>query len=530
MEKYKNDIISPMVPITTYTNKKPTIDKVLEKIPGITTWLLITSPIWASLLFPTLFGTLILCYIILWLLKSLRNLIFFAYSFYKIKKAEKINWDKLKIRDKFITEDARTKLNHIIIIPFVKEGYSVLAPILNSLKNQTFNTKQIHVCLTYEKRYIEGKELAFRLKKEYEEYFGNIWINEHELKVGEIVGKGSNCYSASKYIESQIASKSNWDLDYVTLLASDCDSIFPKYFYSYLSYEYLSDTNRQYIFWAGCMAYMQNFWDIPHFSRVLNSAFSFYNISTIARSQTKFIQISTFVGSWRLLKSINFYEAGIVSDDFHSFFVALFKYHDKVRCQTLFCIIDSDACEGSSWRDNFKRQFKQVERWAWGIEDFVYLNKSMYHTLKRRDITLKAKIYVFMRINSVILDHLAWPVNGVIFALGSWIILLYTRVNEYSIFWANTSSILSVIFFIGSFSGIVAIVVSFILRPPHPIYSKRPWDINKIVFYISDFIIEMLHWFAFPVFSFLLSGVPAIIAHTRLMLGKYIGFVLTEKK
>lgn len=316
----------------------------------------------------------------------------------------------------------------------------------------------------------------------------------------------------------------------MTLLASDCDSIFPTYFFSYLTYEFLSEPNRQYIFFAGCMAYMQNFWEIPHFARVLNSAFSFYNISTIARSQTKFIQISTFLGSWKLLKSINFYEPGIVSDDFHSFFVALFKHFDKVRCHTIFCIIDSDACEGNSWIDNFKRQFKQVERWAWGVEDFVYLNKSMYYTLIKKDLSIKAKVYVFMRTTSVILDHLAWPVNGVIFALGSWAVLLFTRMNEYSIFWANTQQILTLIFSFSSGIGLVAIVVSFILRPAHPVYSKMPWNIRKILFYVSDFIIEMLHWFTFPIFSFLLSGVPAIIAHTRLMFGKYIGFVLTEKK
>jgi hypothetical protein len=513
-----------MYKVSTYSKIKPTSDRILQTIPGLITWFMITSPIWGVLLFPIAYATFLLCYIIIWFLKSIRTLLFFSYSFYKIHHNVHVKWDTLYLKD-----NSRDKVKHIVIIPFVKEGYTVLEPLLRSLARQTFNTKQIYICLTYEQRFPQGKELAEKLYLEFKEVFGGIWINEHTLEVGEVVGKGANCASASKLVKKKVEELS-FDKDYLSLMACDCDSVFPRHFFSYFTYEFLKEKNRHFIFWAGSMAYMQNYWDLPHFARVFNSANSYFNLATIARSYSKFIQISTFISSYKLFESTDYYEKGVISDDFHSFFVSLFTYPGKVRCQTLFCMVDSDACEGSGIADNAKRLFVQVQRWSWGVEDFVFLVKNTFLTFKRKDVTLINKLYTGSRALGVIIDHQLWPISGFLFIFTNIIILYFLKNNEFSIFWSSTSQLLSTIFAITTITGLLAIIVEFIIRPKHPYWSSKKFGIKKFLFFFFDSLIEFIHWLLYPVMGIFFGSIPAILSHTILMLGKHIGFVLTEKK
>lgn len=48
----------------------------------------------------------------------------------------------------------------------------------------------------------------------------------------------------------------------------------------------------------------------------------------------------------------------------------------------MYMIIGSDACEGVGIQDTFKKQFRQIERWSWGIEDFPYCVRNTVATLK----------------------------------------------------------------------------------------------------------------------------------------------------
>jgi hypothetical protein len=88
-----------MYKVSTYSKIKPTSDRILQTIPGLITWFMITSPIWGVILFPIAYATFLLCYIIIWFLKSIRTLLFFAYSFYKIHHNIHVKWDTLYLKD-----------------------------------------------------------------------------------------------------------------------------------------------------------------------------------------------------------------------------------------------------------------------------------------------------------------------------------------------------------------------------------------------------------------------------------------------
>ena len=65
---------------------------------------------------------------------------------------------------------------------------------------------------------------------------------------------------------------------------------------------------------------------------------------------------------------------------------------------------------------------------------------------------------------------------------------------------------------------IVIFIIDAINRPPHP--KKRN---------ILSYIAQPLEFLILPIAGFFFSALPGIDAHTRLMLGKYIEYKVTEK-
>jgi len=65
---------------------------------------------------------------------------------------------------------------------------------------------------------------------------------------------------------------------------------------------------------------------------------------------------------------------------------------------------------------------------------------------------------------------------------------------------------------------IVIYIIDALNRPPHP--QKRK---------IFSYIIQPLEFLMLPLVGFFFSALPGIDAHTRLMLGKYIEYRVTEK-
>ena len=47
---------------------------------------------------------------------------------------------------------------------------------------------------------------------------------------------------------------------------------------------------------------------------------------------------------------------------------------------------------------------------------------------------------------------------------------------------------------------------------------------------LSRYALMFLQWIIFPITMIIFGSIPAVDAQTRLMLGKYMGFNVTEKK
>jgi len=456
-------------------------------------------------------------------MKSIRNLIYFILSYIKINDAKKVNLDASLLKNPEFNN-----LKHFVIIPYANESLEVLLPTIKGLAEQEYELKNIYVCLTSEAKYPNGELIAKELILKYSSVFGGIWNTVHHLSVGEVVGKSANMLNGARFCDNKIK-EIRLDENLITFTSCDCDSVFPPNYFALLASKYLHEPNRYTVFWAGAMGYISNYWDLKYFSRVLNSHFTYYNISLLERSWFRFVQVSTYSASYRLFKSIDFYSPDVVPEDFHTFFKALFKYGSKVRCESLPCVISSDASEGNGIWGTIVNQYKQVQRWAYGVADYPYIVINIFKSLRNDEFSFKDKAYIIFRSVNVLIDLQLWPTYGFVLGIGFYLVLILNPSLNNSAFWWRVPDLVSRLWIVASSYYLVAYVISFNIRPEisHKTFKS---NFNRTWFLISDTFIELFFWTLFPFISFTLAILPGLDAHTRLMFGKYLEYWVTEKK
>ncbi|MCA9387043.1 hypothetical protein KC669_03340 [Candidatus Dojkabacteria bacterium] len=173
-------------------------------------------------------------------------------------------------------------MQHIIIVPHVKEPESILRDTLDHLKNQTFNTKQINVVLAAEAADPNGVPVSEKLREEYKDVFNNIWITNHVLSADEIVGKSANMNWAGRTVY-KLVKEMGWDLKKTTVTSCDADSKLDPQYFAYLTYKYITTKFGEYKYYTSALIFYNNIWRLPFYARVKNSSHTIFNTANLVR-------------------------------------------------------------------------------------------------------------------------------------------------------------------------------------------------------------------------------------------------------
>ena len=158
-----------------------------------------------------------------------------------------------------------------------------------------------------------------------------------------------------------------------------------------------------------------------------------------------------------------------------------------------------------------KNQYEQLKRWAWGVSDDAYIIKQY---ILNEDISFSKKT---MRVFNVIQDHFLWPVNWFAVTVSATLPPLLNDNFNRTMIGKTLPQVTSFILTLSLISLIVVFIIDAKSRPPRP---------NKKVI---SYIFQPLEFILLPIIGFFFSALPGIDAHTRLMLGKYIEYKVTEK-
>ncbi len=475
-----------------------------EMIIPITTWLVITLPLWLSPFHPAVVAYFIIAFDLYFLYKAVTTTFNASIAYRKIQLISKIPFAP-RIKRKNLED-----LHHFVIIPNYKEPTYKIASTIDSIVANDYPHRNISLVLAFEKREEEAKEKEKYFREHYSSHFREILSAYHVLVEGEVPGKASNQTFAAKKLDAHITKK-GWDPKNCLITICDADSNFPTNYFSYLTYKFLRDPDRQFHFyWAPVLLY-NNFWELPFFVRIQATLSSIVRLAFIMEEE-KLIHISTYTTNLWLLREINFWDVDIIPEDWHIYFQAFFHFGEKVRTIPLFTIINGDAVFAGDIYKTLVNRYEQEMRWAWGVTDVAYTWNKMFST---PHIPLWAKI---KKILIVAETHFLWPTSFFILTISASIPPLINPEFKRTVLGFMLPELSGLILTMSSVLLIVYTYLDYHLRGKLKIQQK------------THFLpLIIVQWYLLPIVSFVLSSLPALEAHTRLLFGKKITYKVTEK-
>jgi hypothetical protein len=173
-----------------------------------------------------------------------------------------------------------------------------------------------------------------------------------------------------------------------------------------------------------------------------------------------------------------------------------------------------DAVLADTYWKTITNQYKQKRRWAYGIENFPIIMRSLWPDKK---IKMRKKLKTAFE---MLEGHHSWATAPFILAVLGWLPLFFggSAFNE-SVLAHNLPFMTRYLMTLAMFGLIVSMFLSFILLP------KRPEKYSK-----KRYIYMFFQWFLVPIIAPTLGAMPAIDSQTRILIKKYFGeFWVTEK-
>jgi cellulose synthase/poly-beta-1,6-N-acetylglucosamine synthase-like glycosyltransferase len=375
--------------------------KILKIFPGLITLLLLTSPIWATLLgVPQLVLYYITFLTVYWLFKSVTATAgnFIAYS--RMKESLKIDWnaeiEKLSWKQDLSTDylpETYKDFYHMVIIPFYKEDYEVLHETVLALANSEYNCKEkVFLVLCVEERGGElAKQNAERLVAAFADRFRSVKFYVHPQDIpGEVKGiAGANLRYAARSFVDEIR-KEGYKLEDFLVTKFDSDlKVHPKYLSS-LTYKYLVTPDRYHTFISpALMLYSNNYWDVPIMMRVIAGSLTLALLSEWVTAKSTKQSFSCYSFNLHLLDKIDYWDPQIGVDDTSFFWNAYLHLNGRFRGEEVYIPTYSDAVHAGTTLKSHVAQYKQLHRWGWGV---IVFPMTLQGLMRNRAIPIIEKI------------------------------------------------------------------------------------------------------------------------------------------
>jgi len=217
--------------------------------------------------------------------------------------------------------------------------------------------------------------------------------------------------------------------------------------------------------------------------------------------------------SFKALVEVGFWAVDVVSEDSRIFWQCFLHYEGKYRTMPLFTNVSMDATMAPTFWRTFVNQYKQKRRWAWGIENFVFLAVA-FRRAKNIPLFLKARsLFLIFEGNH------SWATSSIIIACLGWIPVLYGNPDFHRTVLAyNLPYVTRTLASLAMCGMIVTMSLTFLLLPPPPPGTPK-----------RKYVYMVLQWALVPIVASVLGSFPAMDAQTRMMIGKPLGFWVTEK-
>lgn len=422
-----------------------------------------------------------------------------------MNRASRTDWGALVSAEK-LNKD----MHHYVMIVIATESEEKVSHTLEYLSKQTYDRSKINVVLAMENGIEGNQEKGANLLKRFKKHFGSMHATFHVLKEGEVVGKASNATFASKYI-TQHAKENGFDPKMTMVHVCDADSLLEPQHISYAAYKFIHDDERIYRFFAAPVLLYNNFWKLPFPVRMQMMLSSVARLGFLSQ-RNDLIQISSYSTNLWLLEKVNYWDVDIIPEDWHIWMQAFFTLGERVKTIPLYIpIVRDGVLRPTLWKTLLMR-YEQEKRWAWGATDVPYIIARFFNSPHVKfSEKLRRTIYVTE-------NHFMWPTAFFILTISASIPGLVNPDFERTVLGLLLPKLAS--FILTAASGLILLAVYFDYRLRQKVNIKTSWRQVPMLF---------IQWYFLPVVSFVFSSLPALEAHTRMLIGKKLEYKTTKK-
>ncbi len=490
--------------------------RILEIIPGFLVWATFIIVLVLSFVRPLLAIYLIIAFDLYWLLRIIYMLIYVLASWHRYRRDLKVNWF---VRVQQLPKNYQDYY-HLIFLPTYKEPFSVVEKPFLAIAQSNYDLKKFIVVLAGEERDKENfLQIAQEVKEKYADIFFRFLITIHPKDLpDELPGKGSNTHYAAIGAKKLIDELS---LDYSKIIVSNFDidtRVHPQYF-AYLTYKYLTHSNPTHASYQPIAVYNNNIWQSNPIVRVVASSTTFWLLTDLSRSERLFT-FSSHSMSFKALVEVGFWDKTIVTEDSRIFLQCLVKYNGDYQTVPLYLPVYMDTVDiGQFWR-SLKNQYKQMRRWAWGVEHFPWMVRQFwFKSGEGRKVPFIKKMYYLWNQTEGVYSWATVPI--IILIAGRLPLWLAGESEQATALFQSAPYVLALLMRFAMIGLIVIAILYTLMLPIRP--KGYGWH---------NYLIMALQWLMVPVTLILFGSMPATDAQTRLMLGgKFrLGFWVTEKK
>ena len=531
--------------------REAVFERIFEIVPGLASWTILLGMVAISFLYPLLGAMLIIAFDFYWLLRLFYMTLFLVLAYLRLSMEKDTDWmerihglDHLdrhlydlqnqhfnldfkkgaslwvhKRKVEYLKQSgslppASSEIYHLVIFSVAKESQEIIEPGIENLVHQHFPQKQILVVIALEAWADEQiKAGVWAIQTKYRDYFFDFLVPVHPDNIpGEARVKGANVTYAAKAAAQYLEAK-GIPFDNVVVSCFDADTVVSPEYFTCLTYHFMVYPKRNQASFQPIPVYHNNIWEASAFARVLDIGSSFFQLIE-ATNPEQLVTFSSHSMSFKALVDVGYWPVDMISDDSAIFWKALLHFDGEYRVIPMYVTLSMDVVSGETWWKAIINVYRQKRRWAWGVENFPIVMRGF---LANNQISFWNKLTYGFKLFE---DNVAWATWAFLLTFIGWLPALFAgREFSNSVLYYSAPRITGLIFNMASLALVATIVLSLYLLPKKKM--KNP---------LLKRIALAIEWLLVPLIVVFLSALPALEAQTRLALGKYMEFWVTDKK
>jgi cellulose synthase/poly-beta-1,6-N-acetylglucosamine synthase-like glycosyltransferase len=485
--------------------------------PGAVTWTILIAPILASLIFAPYIAYAIFVIDVYWFVRTAVVVIGIRGTYRKMKAATAEDWWRrcLELPRASDRPDPRS-IVHAVLIPTYTEPYAILRETVSAIAEADYPKDNKVVAIITRESDRPGWENVQRLQQEFGSQFRAFFHIKDPLLPGIVVGKSAAMAYGGPVYRRELEAIG---LDPKQVILTDLDSDFRvhRQYFAYITYHYVTDPKRVECIYEPIPMFHNNLWRVPFAVRIMASAATQWQMFLSSRPD-RLVAFSSYSMSLDLVIKAGYWDDDVIPEDSRFYWKSFFGTSGRLKMVPVFLPIYGDAPEaadrGLFWErvKTHANQYNQIKRWAWGVSDVPYVTVRL---LRHREISLglRARRYGYM-----VFNHLTWTTLPVLLLFGAALPRILQEDWNLTL-QADQLGLFAFILINIAFLNIAALIlVERRINPPMPptwSFWKQTWAYLQLGLY--------------PVVGLLFSVLPALEAQTRLMLGMYLEYKVTEK-